>query len=96
MKEWEEYDIPEYKSSPGMFKDFIESSMWHDIRITLEEALRLTRDGLENAKDWDSTLRLQQDADCLKRFLVMPEVILDDLELRAKEEAAEKITQRKE
>uniref|UniRef100_A0A6M3IG61 Uncharacterized protein n=1 Tax=viral metagenome TaxID=1070528 RepID=A0A6M3IG61_9ZZZZ len=83
MKEWKEYSQVEYKSSAFAISEFIKSSMWQDIKMLLEEGLRLTRDALEYAEDWESVMRLQQDADCLKRFLVMPEVILDDLENRA-------------
>ena len=88
MKEWKEYK-QSYKSTAGMFRDFLKSIIWADLSSTLEEALELTRDGLEMAADWDSTMRLQQDADCLKRFMEMPSVILDDMEISIKKEAAE-------
>lgn len=87
MKEWKEYGV-EYRSTPGAFRDFLKGTIWQDIKATIEEALEMTRDGLEMAADWESTMRLQQDADCLKRFLEMPQVILEDLEVSKEKEAA--------
>ena len=88
MNRWNEYQPPEYRSTPGMFREFMQGAVWKDIEATLEQALEMTRSGLETAADWDSTLRLQQDADCLKRFLEMPRVIMEDLEVTREKEAA--------
>ena len=87
MKNWDEYVPPEYRSTPEMIRNFLEGAIWHDIETTLEQALEMTRDGLEVAASWEKTMRLQQDADCLKRFIEMPRVILDDLEITADKEA---------
>jgi len=88
VKDFDEYRPVNYRSTPMAFKTFMESSVWLDMKDTLEQALEMTRSGLEVAADWDSTLRLQQDADCLKRFLEMPRVIIEDLEVTREKEAA--------
>lgn len=88
MKDYDEYKAPEYRSTPEGIRGFLEGPVWHDISVTLEQALEMTRDGLEVAATWEKATRLQQDADCLKRFLEMPKVILDDMEISNEKEAA--------
>jgi len=67
-------------STPGMFREFKNSSIWKDMTLELNDALQSVRESFEHAKDWESVIRLQECADTLKRVLVMPDVILTDLE----------------
>lgn len=81
----------EYRSSIGAFKDFLESTVWMDMKAELENALQMTRDGLESAETWDASLRLQSAADTLRRVMEMPMVILEDLEVPVEKESSQKI-----
>jgi len=73
-----------------MFKDFLESVIWADMKAELEEALEMTRDGLESAETWNDVLKLQGATDTLRRVLIMPEVILEDLEISEDKESSQK------
>jgi hypothetical protein len=77
-----------YHSTPGMFRDFVEGSVWQDMRMDIEEAIELTQIGLESAESWEKSLRLQGDISTLRRMLEMPYVILDDLEEPARKESS--------
>jgi hypothetical protein len=70
-----------FLSTPGAFRDFKNSTIWRDMSLELNDALKGVRDSLECAENWESVIRLQECADVLKRMLVMPDVILTDLEL---------------
>jgi len=78
----------EYKSTPGLIKDFIAGSVWSDMQIELNGAIDQMRDGLEIAKDFESVLRLQECIDTVRRVIEMPRVILEDMEESNKKGAA--------
>lgn len=78
-----------FLSTPGMFREFKNSVIWRDMSLELNDALQNVRESFEHAKDWESVIRLQECADVLKRMLVMPDVILTDLELEEAEKTDE-------
>ena len=69
-----------FKSSPGAIKDFISGTVWADMKTELNGAIDQMHKGLEGAKDFESVLRLQECIETIKRILMMPEVILGDIE----------------
>ena len=79
----------EYRSSPGAIRDFMASSVWHDMKHELDRAVEILRDGLETADDYNGILRFQGSLDTVKRILVMPEVILDAIEAESEKGATE-------
>jgi len=81
-----------FRSSSGAFREFMAGSVWADMKIEINGAIETLRDGLETAKDYDSVLRYQECLDTLRRVLIMPEVILDDIEesQKPKREAVDK------
>lgn len=78
-----------YKSSPGNMRDFINSSVWTDVKTELEEALSMLRESLEVAADFEAVLRLQGSCDTIRRVMVMPDVILEDMEALKEKGVAE-------
>ena len=83
----------DYKSTPGLIKDFIGGSVWSDMQIELNGAIDQMRDGLEIAKDFESVLRLQECIDTVRRVIEMPRVILEDMEESNKKGAAKTINE---
>ena len=69
-----------YLSSPGNMRDFINGCVWHDMQTELNGAVEQLRDGLEQAKDFESVLRFQECLDTIRRVLEMPKVLLETLE----------------
>ncbi len=80
----------EYRSTAGQIKDFITGPVWADMMQELNGSVRQLRDGLESAKDFETVLRFQECLDTIRRVMVMPEVILDDMgEIESDKGAAE-------
>ena len=69
-----------YKSTPAAMRDFMQSAVWHDMLLELNGAVEQLRDSLEIAKDFESVLRYQECLDTIRRVIVMPSVIISDME----------------
>ena len=82
-----------YKSSPKMFEDFLESSIWKDMLYEMDLWLDDIRDSLENTvgeEAKDELLRLQGSARAIRLMKALPSNVLDniveDIERENKEE----------
>jgi hypothetical protein len=75
----EEYEV-KVVSSAGQFTDFLESTVWADMKRELHVWLEGVRDGLEDPEaDEKGRLINVGRADALKYFMSMPETIRDTL-----------------
>ena len=79
-----------YKSSSAVFEEFLESSIWEDMRHELDLWLEDIRQSLEDAGDHAILLRLQGNAEFVRKAKNLPANILDnikeDIERESKEE----------
>jgi len=72
--------MAEFKSNAFHFREFLESTVWQDMKTEMDNALELVRLGMENTEDTNDFLRFQGDARSLRRLMIMPEVILEEIE----------------
>ena len=83
-----------YKSSPKMFEDFLESSIWKDMLYEMDLWLDDIRDSLENTvgdEAKDELLRLQGSARAVRLMKALPSNVLDNIkEDRERENKEEK------
>jgi hypothetical protein len=72
----------EYKSSANSFQEFIDSSIWKDMTYELNIWLEGIRDALESKEktpDLETLKELQGGADIIRRVLLMPSVLRDNI-----------------
>jgi len=79
-----------YKSSPRMFEEFLKSYIWKDMEYEMDLWLDDIRHALENTEDHASLLRLQGNAEFVRKAKNLPVNVLDnikeDIERESKEE----------
>ena len=79
-----------YKSSPRMFEEFLKSSLWADMEYELDLWLEDIRHALENVDEHAVLLRLQGNAEFVRKMKNLPanvlENIKEDIERESKEE----------
>ena len=79
-----------YKSSPAMFEEFLKSSIWEDMNYELDLWLEDIRQALEDIGDHAALLRLQGNAEFVRKTKSLPvnvlENIKEDIERESKEE----------
>jgi hypothetical protein len=72
----------EYRSSSNSFQEFINSSIWKDMTYELNLWLEGIRDALESkdkTPDLITLKELQGGADIIRRVLLMPSIIRDNI-----------------
>ena len=80
-----------YRSSAQAFNEFMDSTIWDDLRRELELWLGDVHEDLENASgenDEKILHRLGGSAQAIRRFMLMPEVIRDSI-IEDRKEASE-------
>jgi hypothetical protein len=72
----------EYISSATAFREFLEGSVWRDISHELEmwiEDIRSSLESKERTPDFETLKNLQGSAEAVRKFLLMPQIILDNI-----------------
>jgi hypothetical protein len=73
-------DEPGLRSTAGQFAEFMESTIWADVRAELEVWLEGVRDGLEDTSlSIENLYRNQGRAEAVRYMLSLPETIRDTL-----------------
>lgn len=67
------------------FEDFLESSIWKDLRNEFESMLDNVRDNLEIEKDSEEIRRFQGRAQALRYAIALPKIVLEELKDEVKE-----------
>ena len=77
-----------YESTAAVFEGFLKSTVWHDIREALLDRLEVYTETLCNHTKVIDELRFAQGAIAeIKHLAGLPEAILEDLKLIAKEKS---------
>ena len=63
----------EFLTSPGRFRDFLEGSIWTDIKHELNSMRELARDGMEGADDDDERRACSYRARTIREMIIMIE-----------------------
>jgi hypothetical protein len=74
--------MSEYRSSEGMFKEFLKSSIWKDMVYELEQWMKDIHEMLEDADgdlDFGKIKKLQGNIETLRNVKDMPQNILDNI-----------------
>jgi len=75
----EDYDV-DFSSTAGQFEEFLNSTIWTDMKSELHVWLEGVRDGLEDTESDEKDLyRNQGRADAVRYLLSLPETIRDHL-----------------
>ncbi len=69
----------EFISSPQAFRDFLESTIWQDLKAELERMREAVRDELESA-DGVELYRFQGRSEVLRDIILLPSIIADTLD----------------
>jgi len=68
-----------YRSTPKMFEDFIQSTIWQDMENELNAWIEDIRDSLESELEHEGMLRLQGNVEGIKKVLGLPKNVLDNI-----------------
>ena len=74
--------MSEYRSSEGMFREFLNSSIWKDMVYELEQWMKDIHEMLEDADgkfDFGKIKKLQGNIETLRNVKDMPQNILDNI-----------------
>ena len=74
--------MSEYRSSEGMFREFLKSSIWKDIVYELDQWINDVHEMLEDADgefDFGKLRKLQGNIETLRNVKDMPQNILDNI-----------------
>ena len=74
--------MSEYRSSEGMFREFLNSSIWKDMVYELEQWMKDIHEMLEDADgefDFGKLRKLQGNIETLRNVKDMPQNILDNI-----------------
>ena len=74
--------MSEYRSSEGMFREFLKSSIWKDMSYELEQWINDIHEMLEDADsnlDFGKLRKLQGNIETLRNVKDMPQNILDNI-----------------
>lgn len=89
-----------YVSSAQSFKDFMESKIWEDVSNELDLWLNDIHESLEDPEDLlddKQHAKLRGSAQAVRRFRLLPFVVLENIEEDARQEAmAKEINETKE
>ncbi|MCK5607042.1 hypothetical protein KAR91_34480 [Candidatus Pacearchaeota archaeon] len=75
----------DYHSSASSFEEFLKSNIWRDIKYELNKWLEGIHLEMEDPDDDSHVHRLVGNAKTIRRVLLMPEVILDNIVAKSQE-----------
>lgn len=74
------------RSTTRQWEEFVKSSVWADFQSNLAAWISDIRDQLEATQEHNVLLRLQGNAEALRRVLVLPESMIFELEQQLQSE----------
>jgi len=75
-----------FKSTAASVQNFIESYIWRDMKSLLLDMLEEIRSELETTDDSKTIYRLQGEAAEIRKFMALPEALLDIIDRDNKQE----------